>query len=63
MFDTSSASKGVKFALLEGRLLARQIDRTAFLGRAADLASPPRLSAMPLTSSWPSPPTKRLDAR
>jgi choline dehydrogenase len=40
MFDTSSASKGVKFALLEGQLLAREIDRTAFLGRAADLGLP-----------------------
>jgi choline dehydrogenase-like flavoprotein len=40
MFDTSSASKGVKFALLEGQLLAREIDRTTFLGRAADLGLP-----------------------
>src|ERR1700693_5359938 len=40
MFDTSSASKGVKFALLEGQLLAREIDRTTFVGRAADLGLP-----------------------
>src|SRR6202011_2481712 len=40
MFDISSASKGVKFALLEGQLLAREIDRTTFVGRAADLGLP-----------------------
>jgi choline dehydrogenase len=40
MFDTSSASRGVKFALLEGQLLAREIDRTTFVGRAADLGLP-----------------------
>ena len=40
MFDTSSASKGVKFALLEGQLLAREIDRTTFVGRATDLGLP-----------------------
>src|ERR1700720_60346 len=40
MFDTSSASKGVKFALLEGQLLAHEIDRTTFVGRAADLGLP-----------------------
>jgi choline dehydrogenase len=40
MFDTASAAKGVKFALLEGQLLAREIDRTTFVGRAADLGLP-----------------------
>src|ERR1700681_3367782 len=40
MFDTSSASKGVKLALLEGQLLAREIDRTTFVDRAADLGLP-----------------------
>jgi choline dehydrogenase len=40
MFDTSSASKGVKFALLEGQLLAREIDHTTFVDRAADLGLP-----------------------
>jgi choline dehydrogenase-like flavoprotein len=40
MFDTSSASKGVKFALLEGQLLAREINRTTFVGRASDLGLP-----------------------
>jgi choline dehydrogenase len=40
MFDISSASKGVKFALLEGQLLDREIDRTTFVGRAADLGLP-----------------------
>jgi choline dehydrogenase len=40
MFDTSSASKGVKFALLEGQLLAGEIDRSTFVGRAADLGLP-----------------------
>ena len=40
MFDTSSASKGVKFALLEAQLLAGEMDRTAFLGRSADLDLP-----------------------
>ena len=34
MFYTSSASKSVKFASLEGRLPAREIDRTTFVGRA-----------------------------
>jgi hypothetical protein len=27
MFDTASASNGVKFALLEGQLLTQEIDR------------------------------------
>ena len=40
MFDTSSASKGVKFALLEGQLLTREIDRTTFVDRAANLGLP-----------------------
>jgi len=40
MFDTSFASKGVKFALLEGQLLAREIDRATFVGRAANLGLP-----------------------
>jgi choline dehydrogenase len=40
MFDTASASKGVKFALLEGQLLAGEIDRKAFVGRAAELGLP-----------------------
>jgi choline dehydrogenase len=40
MFDTASASKGVKLALLEGQLLAREIDRTTFVARAADLGLP-----------------------
>jgi choline dehydrogenase len=40
MFDTSSASRGVKFAVFEGQLLAREISRTTFVGRAADLGLP-----------------------
>ena len=40
MFDTASASTGVKFALLEGQLLTREIDRTAFVARAASLGLP-----------------------
>jgi choline dehydrogenase len=40
MFDTASASNGVKFALLEGQLLTREIDRTAFVERAASLGLP-----------------------
>jgi choline dehydrogenase len=40
MFDTSSASTSVKLALLEGQLLAREIDRTTFVDRAADLGLP-----------------------
>src|ERR1700676_887725 len=40
MIDISSASKSVKLALLEGQLLAREIDRTTFVGRAADLGLP-----------------------
>jgi len=37
MFDTAAASNGVKFALLEGQLLTREIDRAAFVERAASL--------------------------
>src|ERR1700722_6125861 len=40
MFDTASASNGVKFALLEGQLLTREIDRATFIGRAASLGLP-----------------------
>ena len=40
MFDTASASNAVKFALLEGQLLTREIDRTAFVERAASLGLP-----------------------
>src|ERR1700676_481959 len=40
MFDTASASNGVKFALLEGQLLAQEIDRTTFVERAGDLGLP-----------------------
>jgi choline dehydrogenase len=40
MFDTASASNGVKFALLEGQLLTREIDRPAFVERAASLGLP-----------------------
>ncbi len=41
MFDTTSASNGVKFALLEGQLLTREIDRSTFVDQAADLGLPP----------------------
>jgi hypothetical protein len=34
MFDTVSASNGVKLALLEGQLLTREIDRGTFIERA-----------------------------
>lgn len=37
MFDTTHASNGVKFALLEGQLLEGQIDRPTFLARATEL--------------------------
>src|ERR1700678_2709368 len=40
MFDTSSASNGVKLALLEGQLLSREIDRATFIERAANLGLP-----------------------
>src|SRR3977135_4044822 len=40
MFDTASASNGVKFALLEGQLLTQEIDRATFVARAADLGLP-----------------------
>jgi choline dehydrogenase len=45
MFDPASASNGVKFALLEGQLLTREIDRTAFVERAASLGLPARIVA------------------
>src|SRR6266478_2052036 len=45
MFDTTSASNGVKFALLEGQLLTRKIDRSTFVDRAADLGLPPSVVA------------------
>ena len=35
MFDPEAASNGVKFALLEGQLLAHEIDRATFVTRAA----------------------------
>jgi choline dehydrogenase len=37
MFETESASKGVKFALLEGQLLTRELDRSTFIARASAL--------------------------
>jgi hypothetical protein len=40
MFDTASASIGVKLALLEGQLLTREIDRATFVERAANLGLP-----------------------
>src|ERR1700682_6272288 len=40
MFDTASASNGVKFALLEGQLLTREINRATFIQRAANLGLP-----------------------
>jgi hypothetical protein len=40
MFDIETASNGVKFALLEGQLLAREIDRATFVTRVADLGLP-----------------------
>jgi choline dehydrogenase len=40
MFDTASASNGVKLALLEGQLLTREIDRATFIERAANLGLP-----------------------
>lgn len=40
MFDTASASNGVKFALLEGQLLAREIDHATFVARATELGLP-----------------------
>src|SRR6202521_312829 len=40
MFDTASASNGVKFALLEGNLLTREIDRATFIQSAANLGLP-----------------------
>jgi len=40
MFETESASKGVKLGLLEGQLLARELDRSTFIRRASDLGLP-----------------------
>ena len=40
MFDTDTASNGVKFALLEGQLLSHEIGRAAFVDRAANLGLP-----------------------
>jgi choline dehydrogenase len=40
MFDTASASNGVKLALLEGQLLTREIDRATFIERTANLGLP-----------------------
>ena len=40
MFETASASNGVKLALLEGKLLTREINRATFLERAANLGLP-----------------------
>ena len=45
MFDTTSASSGVKFALLEGQLLTRETDRSTFVDRAADLGLLPSVVA------------------
>jgi hypothetical protein len=38
--STDTASNGVKFALLEGQLLSQEIDRAAFVDRAANLGLP-----------------------
>jgi len=40
MFDTDTASNGVKFALLEGQLLSHEIERASFVDRAANLGLP-----------------------
>jgi choline dehydrogenase len=40
MFNTETASTGVKFALLQGELLTGEIDRDAFVARAANLGLP-----------------------
>jgi choline dehydrogenase len=40
MFDIETASNGMKFALLEGQLLVREIDRATFVTRVADLGLP-----------------------
>src|SRR6202051_1209958 len=44
MFDTASASNGVKLSLLEGQLVTLEIDRATFIERAADLG--PRAPAV-----------------
>jgi choline dehydrogenase len=40
MFDTDTASNGVKFALLERQSLNHEIDRAAFVDRATNLGLP-----------------------
>jgi len=40
MFETETASTGVKFALLEGQLLTRELDRSTFVQRATGLGLP-----------------------
>src|SRR5260221_11724780 len=47
VFDTASASDGVKLALLEGQLLAREFDRAPFIGRASNLGLPGPAIAKP----------------
>src|SRR5258708_3604864 len=42
MFDTASASNGVKLALWECKLLTRELDRATFIGRGANLGLPAR---------------------
>jgi hypothetical protein len=51
MFETASASNGVKLALLEGQLLTREINRRTFIERAANLGVCAPAIGMPLTSS------------
>src|SRR5260370_35269754 len=40
MFDTASASNGVKLALLEGQRVTREIDPATFIGRSTNLVVP-----------------------
>src|SRR5258708_20442661 len=64
MFDTASASNGVKLALLEGQLLTREIDRATFIERAANVGPPApaiahavdKFMAIPATQPPPPPP-------
>jgi len=64
MFDTAAASNGVKFALLEGQLLTREIDRATFIERAADLGPPAQAVAeaadkfMAIAANQPSVPAR-----
>ncbi|WP_168212868.1 MULTISPECIES: hypothetical protein [unclassified Bradyrhizobium] len=37
MFETDSASRGVKFALLEGQLLTGELDQSTFIQRVSGL--------------------------